>query len=510
MKNTDQTWNPTELLYLFVDGEADDLQKATLFAALANDAELQSELADAIRINAAARQEQNQTAPPAAVTAALFERAGIAGPIAAASLPEAEKPPRRRRGAAILPLAGLRRIAAPLLAGCLGALIAIALLPERTMIEEGRTVAIDERAVDGAARRADGGMPGIASPAAGADAETTTPSDATDLTARSERSVESTQSRRHDAGGSASKRTAAGRTAARSPHASNGAAIAVADDSPEQSASLSATAPSQVVDRRVMLRAIPIAITPLIEARKRGPNNASPESLRPMAAHRRANYSADRPISSLAVQMQAIAAVDLFPQSSVERADNTPHENLSFMGLYHLSDNHSIGGVFGRENHAIAFADVPSNGGSDMPIIDNADDETNPDFEAVPDITNNGNGTGSVVATPTRTSKNDNGTTDDLVSDRLQTTTEWVGVSYQFRAGALDRRGTIRPFAQAVVGGTFAGDPLGKATIGLLWKPSRRVSVGAGIEGSALIFRQEGEWGSSRKIGATYGVQIEF
>jgi hypothetical protein len=280
------------------------------------------------------------------------------------------------------------------------------------------------------------------------------------------------------------------------------------DDVSRQAPPITEESAQRIVDRRVVLQAIPIAITPLIDANARAPRPAPPADLRPIAAHRHMTYATDEPMSSIAVGVQGITAVNLYPRSSMERADNTPLENLSFTGLYHLSENHSIGGVIGRENHAIAFADLSSSDGSGSPIINK--DETNPDFEAVPDLTNNGSGTGSLGSSPVRNARPDSNATDGILTDRLQTTTEWVGVSYQFRAGALDRRGTIRPFAQAVVGGTFAGDPLGKATVGLLWKPSRRVSIGAGIEGSALVFRQEGEWQSSRKIGATYGVQIEF
>ena len=120
MKQNEQTWTSSELIYLFVDGEADDLQKAQLFGALSNNSELQAELADAIRIDAAARDKTTDSALPAAVTAALFERAGVAAV-----------------GTMSTGLGGsvaggwlfLKRFGMPLVAGFLGAALALLFIP---------------------------------------------------------------------------------------------------------------------------------------------------------------------------------------------------------------------------------------------------------------------------------------------------------------------------------------------------------------------------------------------
>ena len=142
MNSQEQNLTPTDLVYLFVDGEASDLEQTLLFQALAADAELQAELADAIRINSAAQQERLETLPPVAVTAALFEKIGSSRPIPTSAPPvllpatgvssmvspdrpplqnqrREEEPERKRRlGAFLMPLA----------AGALGALLTLVIV----------------------------------------------------------------------------------------------------------------------------------------------------------------------------------------------------------------------------------------------------------------------------------------------------------------------------------------------------------------------------------------------
>lgn len=77
-----QEFTPADLIDLFVDGEADDIQQATLFQALANDSDLQEEFNSAIRIRTAVDNSRALINTPPAVTQQLFSQIGIAPPAA--------------------------------------------------------------------------------------------------------------------------------------------------------------------------------------------------------------------------------------------------------------------------------------------------------------------------------------------------------------------------------------------------------------------------------------------
>jgi len=74
----------SDLLYLFLDGEADATEKETLFKAMASDHELQAEFEDAIAVRNAIHQERANTTVPSTLTADLFTKAGFAVPTAVA------------------------------------------------------------------------------------------------------------------------------------------------------------------------------------------------------------------------------------------------------------------------------------------------------------------------------------------------------------------------------------------------------------------------------------------
>ncbi len=73
----------SNLIYLFVDGEATPAERTKLYEALSNNPELQTEFEDAMRLKAAVEKEVQNAVPPIALTEELFLRAGIAIPLAA-------------------------------------------------------------------------------------------------------------------------------------------------------------------------------------------------------------------------------------------------------------------------------------------------------------------------------------------------------------------------------------------------------------------------------------------
>jgi hypothetical protein len=66
-----------ELIYQYLDGDADDAESAKLFKALGSDAELQNEFAQAIELNKALSDDKEQLVPSAQLTDSLFKRAGF-------------------------------------------------------------------------------------------------------------------------------------------------------------------------------------------------------------------------------------------------------------------------------------------------------------------------------------------------------------------------------------------------------------------------------------------------
>ncbi len=75
----------SDLIYLFVDGEASTAERAKLYEAMAHDPVLQREFEDAMRMKAAVDREVTAALPPTSLTESLFMRAGVTLPVAAST-----------------------------------------------------------------------------------------------------------------------------------------------------------------------------------------------------------------------------------------------------------------------------------------------------------------------------------------------------------------------------------------------------------------------------------------
>ena len=93
----------------------------------------------------------------------------------------------------------------------------------------------------------------------------------------------------------------------------------------------------------------------------------------------------------------------------------------------------------------------------------------------------------------------------------------WATAVYQFNGDALFPH--VHPFAQAQAGGAFGQSvdggmywlgPLARATLGIKLRPFERIAIVAGLEGTMLLYRFQGSWFDTNKIGLTYGVSYEF
>lgn len=70
-------FSPSDLIFLYLDGEASDTERNLLFKALANDEALQFELQDAISMKYATEKEAEDIVPAAALTNSIFGTLGI-------------------------------------------------------------------------------------------------------------------------------------------------------------------------------------------------------------------------------------------------------------------------------------------------------------------------------------------------------------------------------------------------------------------------------------------------
>src|SRR5579883_595154 len=75
--NEQNIFTPSELIYLFLDGEADNVQRTVLFSAMASDSALQEEFHDAMQIRTVAQKQAQMVVPPAMLTQQVFAKAGF-------------------------------------------------------------------------------------------------------------------------------------------------------------------------------------------------------------------------------------------------------------------------------------------------------------------------------------------------------------------------------------------------------------------------------------------------
>jgi hypothetical protein len=84
----------------------------------------------------------------------------------------------------------------------------------------------------------------------------------------------------------------------------------------------------------------------------------------------------------------------------------------------------------------------------------------------------------------------------------------WATAVYQFNGDALLPH--VHPFVQFQVGGAFQLGGLARATAGIKFKPFERIAIVMGAEGSMLLYRFQGSWFQTDKLGLTYGLAYEF
>lgn len=519
-----QHWTSSELIYLFVDGEADDVQQSLLFSALANDAGLQAEFSDALRINGAIKEAGLEEHPPQHVTAALFEKAGFG-----------TAPEQTLAGAGGIFLSGgkgllssVRSIAVPLVSAFVGGVIALFFAPEilqQPTMQAGPTVAAYTAPTQIA--------PQVLQQPSGNSAPdiyqtTETIAQESKGSARLPRAAHSsTQGNIRAYSSSTTTRSGEAEhqnTAAEQAQSPQNEGIAQIGGNSESQAIINPEnipfdTAAQLQVREVTSSVEPIPALPQKEAAEAAPTtqlNEGPLALLQSTAA--IDYSASFVQEPrFALQVRGMADIEMFPHRSLSTGEETVFENIAVTGFYNVSRNHSIGIEIGREYHPLymptttTIKSTPVIGGTDpnigIGITINSNGGSGLDLQNTPIGIGSNVRTNTNTTTPTTPAQPS--TPQTTTGFRLEPRSAWFGMAYQFRANPIDRLGLIRPFAQAMVGGTEIG-PVGKGTVGLSWTPDSRVAFNVGLEGTAILYRNNNDWYSSRKLGIAYSAQINF
>lgn len=554
-----QNWTPSELIYLFVDGEADDVQKSLLFSALANDAGLQAEFSDALHIGAAIKEAGREARPPQHVTAALFEKAGFG--LAAEETSAAAGAAVVLAGESTSLTSGLRGLVLPLLSAFVGGIIALLFAPEilRQPGTPGQQVLAAHEQVattsptapslsqkDAGDRVSDlGGNTNTGTNRKGRVHEQMGKGrpELSGFTnsGRKEERIEG-RDRLHGNGPTAEDEaigaavnevqdgmlaediTATANGGQRAENNGTDAAVHTVEDGlvPLKSV-LPTDSPDNVTPtltsriREITVPATPLPAVSIPEATATPQRSEGNDQSLALLESAVADHSAalDVEEARFVLQARGMADLELYPKRSLSTGKQTMFQNIAITGFYNISRSHSVGIEVGREYHplyvpttagsTVSITDPNANTGGGIGIILNGTGTT-------PGNTNNtligtgNNGRTQFVGTTNSSTTNE---TQSATGFRLEPQTAWLGLAYQFRAGALDRLGLIRPYAQAMVGGTEIG-PIGKGSLGISWTPDSRVSFNVGVEGTTILYRNDGAWYSSRKLGLAYSAQINF
>lgn len=85
----------------------------------------------------------------------------------------------------------------------------------------------------------------------------------------------------------------------------------------------------------------------------------------------------------------------------------------------------------------------------------------------------------------------------------------WYGASYKYSMHNFIIPEILYPYIQVFGGATTVG-PIGRAQIGLNYKPDSKVTLNLGIEASSLWYNVQGTVYDSKKLGLTYGLSINY
>jgi|GEM_PF-2560643 len=335
MENRD-TYNPSDLIYLFLDGEASGVEQSVLFGMLADNSDLQTEFSEAVRLRAAIETERNEVHPPAELTASLFEKAGFG---MAPATPAAVAP------VATVPLGvtgTLGRFGIPILCAVASAIITAALF---SIANEGRYSQMERQIRRLAANQgAPDTRPQSVLPGGGPAATAAGEEDA----------------RPQSLASGATTPPPARISAAGAPSFSGGrpargiASVATPDEAPtmRSDGAMHDGAYDAAVERdrrRIVEPSEPIAIPPAPARNNAGGEIAEARGARIPSISPSFEPMDDEGTTDVSLQIRGISDIGFYPGEAAADGGGAPLDNVNIGGLYHLSSHHALGVAVGRE-----------------------------------------------------------------------------------------------------------------------------------------------------------------
>ncbi len=327
------TYSPSDLIYLFLDGETSGVEQSVLFGMLADNSDLQAEFSEAVRLRAAIELERDEIHPPAELTASLFEKAGFG---MAPALPAAVAP------APAVPLGvigTIGRFGVPLFCAVASALITAALF---SMANEERYSQMEDQLRRLTARHAAPGtmqqsMLHGSSPAdtVAGEADAARPSPALGGITTPPAYTPTAIASRFDGG-----RPARGIAPSAAP---SERATRMRDGAPREAA-------AERAQRRIVEPIAPIAIHPVPAEKSDGGTIAEARAARMESVSLPwESATDDAEATSFSLQLRGISDIGFYPGEAAAERSGAPIDNVSIGGLYHLSSHHALGVAAGRE-----------------------------------------------------------------------------------------------------------------------------------------------------------------
>jgi hypothetical protein len=98
---------------------------------------------------------------------------------------------------------------------------------------------------------------------------------------------------------------------------------------------------------------------------------------------------------------------------------------------------------------------------------------------------------------------------EEILAQEQNPMLAWFGATYKYSMMNWFIPDILFPYVQ-VLGGVTKVGPLGRAQIGIQYRPDKRVSFSLGAEGSVLWYNVQGKVYDTKKLGLTYGVSIHY
>lgn len=452
-------FSPSELIYLYIDGEADAGQQAALFAALAHDSELQAEFNDAFALRLSVSAEVRNTVPVPALKQALFQKAGFS--YAATVAPVAPVVVAETMGSAAGWMAGVKSMMIPLLASLSG----VAVIVTSAVLwlgNSGDKTPVVQPIAHSAAHDSSTATHFIPdSPVAPGEqavvpAHSALKHPAHAATSASGAGAASARERASDDRFAAPtrERISSGRGNTRN-HVPNSFATAPTrdilgnTDRDAQPVSASRT-PDHAAQEYEYITQVRVAEP---EQQMAVGNGGLPESVDGVGTIRTA-FSTDESTSlKWAVGVRGLIGLRLFPWREMGPASDLL-DNTAVGALWEIDNENAAGVEFGREVLPMYVAD--------------SDGEL-----------------------------------------RQEQTLFWSGVIYRYTPETLQLSEGLQPFTSVLAGGSALG-PLLKTVAGIAWTPDSRIRFTLGAEGTFLLYRYQQEWYGTQKLGVSYGVSVTF